>query len=600
MYKIKYINNNKKKLALLFAGESLENVREAPDALGMKVEKLQEIYNGIPVYDAVVTVRMDETGELTGDATGTLYQDIEQDLPNTEAKLSEWDTLIIAADAENDDVTKVENAKFQKEIYLEGGYRARLVNIVSYTYTVGGVKRPFYIIDLQDGTILKHWQGLTTNGCPIQKQYRAVGGNAKVGRIDYGLEPYCLSPTVKDGVCYLENEHVRVIDMGETVDDTNIQTAKFQCKEGYGDRINGAYSPSVDAFFYGTLVAKMFNEWFDSKPLNNKIELRVHYGRNLSEAFWDGVSCTFGDGFHDMYPLVVLDVVGHEIGHGVTEQGSGLQYEEESGGVDEAFADIIGEAVEDYLSQSDFTSGGNVMKSKPFLRDFKTPEKDHHSISNVKDMFKGMDPHYSSGVYRRAWYVLVHDQGMTIRDATAVFLHANRMYWHSTATFYDVSCGLLQAAIDLGFDTSPFRVAFKDVGLAECDVTAHIFSLDNSRRKLNIRVSKTVTPVFKFKTASLSGKLYVQVHGKPKLKVKITVTKDGWEKADDNCEDCSGTVVAKGSSLVIVDGEADTEYFIRLSLLKAVKKANPKTEVFVDITVTYSTGKREFPYWMSM
>ncbi|HHS95890.1 MAG TPA: hypothetical protein ENJ45_04805, partial [Phaeodactylibacter sp.] len=46
----------------------------------------------------------------------------------------------------------------------------------------------------------------------------------------------------------------------------------------------------------------------------------VHYGENVVNAFWNGDWCTLGDGDGDLWtPLTSLDVVGHEFGHGVTQ-----------------------------------------------------------------------------------------------------------------------------------------------------------------------------------------------------------------------------------------------------------------------------------------
>ena len=51
---------------------------------------------------------------------------------------------------------------------------------------------------------------------------------------------------------------------------------------------------------------------------------RTHYGSNYVNAFWDGTKMTYGDGDGVSYgPLVSLDVAGHEMSHGVTENTAG-------------------------------------------------------------------------------------------------------------------------------------------------------------------------------------------------------------------------------------------------------------------------------------
>ena len=56
----------------------------------------------------------------------------------------------------------------------------------------------------------------------------------------------------------------------------------------------------------------------------------------------------FGDGQTTFYPLVSLDVTSHEVSHGYTENQSGLVYADMSGGMNEAYSDISGEAAEFY------------------------------------------------------------------------------------------------------------------------------------------------------------------------------------------------------------------------------------------------------------
>ena len=59
--------------------------------------------------------------------------------------------------------------------------------------------------------------------------------------------------------------------------------------------------------------------------------IRIHFGRDFENAFWDGKVITFGDGASVFYPLVTMDIMAHELGHGFTEQHSGLIYAGQSG-----------------------------------------------------------------------------------------------------------------------------------------------------------------------------------------------------------------------------------------------------------------------------
>lgn len=74
----------------------------------------------------------------------------------------------------------------------------------------------------------------------------------------------------------------------------------------------------------------------------------VHYGRQYDNAFWDGTRMVFGDGDGEVFRRFTrsLDVIGHELAHGVTEHTARLVYEEQSGALNEHVSDVFGVLVE--------------------------------------------------------------------------------------------------------------------------------------------------------------------------------------------------------------------------------------------------------------
>lgn len=84
-----------------------------------------------------------------------------------------------------------------------------------------------------------------------------------------------------------------------------------------------------------------------------QIKSSVHYSTNYVNAFWNGTQMVYGDGDGvNSSALTVLDVVGHEITHAVTERSSNLVYANESGALNEAMSDIFGAAIEAYRDGS--------------------------------------------------------------------------------------------------------------------------------------------------------------------------------------------------------------------------------------------------------
>ncbi len=102
---------------------------------------------------------------------------------------------------------------------------------------------------------------------------------------------------------------------------------------------------------------------------NRKTYSRVHYSRNYENAFWsDSCFCmTYGDGASTFYPLVSLDVAGHEMSHGVMSKEANLTYSGESGGLNESNSDIFGTLVEFSVNSAadapDYWIGERVIKS---------------------------------------------------------------------------------------------------------------------------------------------------------------------------------------------------------------------------------------------
>jgi pseudolysin/vibriolysin len=240
----------------------------------------------------------------------------------------------------------------------------------------------------------------------------------------------------------------------------------FTCPTSSGDAVNGAYSPINDAHHFGGVVHDMYSNWFGAPPLAFQLVMNVHYSRNYENAFWNGSSMNFGDGASTFYPLVSLDVTSHEISHGFTEQHSNLAYSGQSGGMNEAFSDMAGEAAEYYdRGSNDWLVGAEIFKNGTALRYMCTPTLDGRSIDNEANYTSTLDVHYSSGVYNKAYCTLAKTSTWNTRKAFEVFERANALYWTSTSTFDSGACGVESAAADLGYSASDVAAAFTAVGV---------------------------------------------------------------------------------------------------------------------------------------
>jgi subtilisin-like proprotein convertase family protein len=148
---------------------------------------------------------------------------------------------------------------------------------------------------------------------------------------------------------------------------------------------------------------------------------RVHYGNNYVNAFWDGSRMTYGDGSGNAKPLVSIDVAGHEMSHGVTENvvPGGLTYSGESGGLNEATSDIFGNMVEFFANNAtdpgDYTVGEkiDINGDGTPLRYMYNPGLDGSSHTCWSTSTKNVDVHYSSGPANHFFFNLAEGTGST-------------------------------------------------------------------------------------------------------------------------------------------------------------------------------------------
>ena len=76
----------------------------------------------------------------------------------------------------------------------------------------------------------------------------------------------------------------------------------------------------------------------------------VHFGEQYPNAFWDGQRMVFGDGDGEVLGVMTgsLDVIGHELGHGVTETRRASSTSGQSGALNESLSDVWGSLVKQY------------------------------------------------------------------------------------------------------------------------------------------------------------------------------------------------------------------------------------------------------------
>ncbi|MGP8296882.1 M4 family metallopeptidase [Streptomyces inhibens] len=271
---------------------------------------------------------------------------------------------------------------------------------------------------------------------------------------------------------------------------------------------------AVDAQYGITSTLDFYKKTFGRKGINNDgrgARALVHFGKKIGNAFWssDCGCMLYGDGDGNTFakPLVVLDVTGHELTHGVVDATARLQPTRvdaegnqfgEPGSLNESLADIFGSAVEfstnNPKNPPNYLMGEKLGLEQKFLRRLDKPSLD--KLEGTVDYWSkesfDTEVHAGSGVSSHAYYLLAEGSGKKViggvsydsptydgskvtgigRDkATAIFYQALTRYMVSTTDFHDARTATLRAAKDLyGAGSTEYKTV--DKAWAAVNVTA--------------------------------------------------------------------------------------------------------------------------------
>ena len=279
-----------------------------------------------------------------------------------------------------------------------------------------------YLIDAHSGAVVKKWGTLFTAATV------GVGNSQYSGTVQLGVDTTAAGFELRDTARAM---NIVTYDMNHGTSGTG--TIVMDADNTWGDGRNYNASNSTDSpngqtaavdAHYG---AETTFDYYLNIHGRNGIDgnglatyTRVHYSGHYDNMFWaDTCFClTIGDG--SMFTtLTSIDMIGHEMTHGVTSRTAQLSYSGESGGLNEAMSDIFGTLIEFYARRGgtgstigDDTSatGGNYLLGEQLsgtpLRYMYKPSKDGASQDAWSSTLGSIDVHFSSGPMNRAFYFL--------------------------------------------------------------------------------------------------------------------------------------------------------------------------------------------------
>ena len=252
--------------------------------------------------------------------------------------------------------------------------------------------------------------------------------------------------------------------------------------------VNQAYDFAGDTYDF-------YQQAFSRNSVDNRgmrLDSTVHHRRLFNNAFWNGTQMVYGDGDGRIFVSFTgfVDVIGHELTHGVTQFTSSLEYEDQSGALNEHFSDVMGSLVKQWkkgqtAAQADWLIGQGLLGpgiQGVALRSMKAPGTAYNDPLLGKDPQPAHMSHYlntsqdnggvhiNSGIPNKAFFnVAVAIGGKAWEKAGRIWYNAFTRKLSSSAQFLDAANATYEAAGELFGPGKAEQVAvaqgWKDVGI---------------------------------------------------------------------------------------------------------------------------------------
>ncbi len=237
--------------------------------------------------------------------------------------------------------------------------------------------------------------------------------------------------------------------------------------------------PAVNEAYEGSgATYDLYYNIFGRNSIDDKgllLSSTVHYQKGYDNAFWDGKQMVYGDGDEDLPEgqrlfnrfTICLDVIGHELTHGVTQYEANLAYWDQSGALNESISDVFGSLVKQYqrgqtAAEADWIIGEGLLTANVNgvgIRSMKAPGTAYDDPllgkdpqpAHMKDYVTTIEDnggvHINSGIPNHAFYVACMEMGGNSWDKIG-------QVWYKTLTDKLQQRSTFQDAADLTYATA--------------------------------------------------------------------------------------------------------------------------------------------------
>ena len=220
----------------------------------------------------------------------------------------------------------------------------------------------------------------------------------------------------------------------------------------------------------------------DDKGL--RLDSTIHYSKNYDNAFWNGAQMVYGDGDGKIFNrfTIAVDVIGHELTHGVTQYTAKLEYQDQSGALNEHISDVFGSITKQYslkqtAKDADWLIGQGLFTPKikgVALRSMKAPgtayddpligkDPQPETMDDYKDTSEDNGGvHINSGIPNHAFYLIATTIGGYSWDKAGNIWYKTLSMLDKNANFEDMATITLDAATNIFGKNGPEQMAVQN------------------------------------------------------------------------------------------------------------------------------------------
>ena len=486
-----YLNDVKELLKISDPATSFAVSKTETDDLGQTHVRLNQVYRGLPVHGSELIAHLTD-GDVTtlNGRTRPITAGLSITPKMTQAQATErafrdvGTESIVRKFGEN--ILNIKPADGKLCVFGTATGEDRL----AYQLTIcpNFIERWEYMIDAQTGAVLDKYNNTCGVDGPVKATAKDLNGVSRTIQTYLAGQTYYLLDASRamfsKTTSKMPNGPIGAlwtIDFRNDTSQTAYQTTSAN---------NTNWTPTaVSAHANASIAYEYFLNTFQRNALDGKGGTMISIinvadpddAKGFDNAVWTGKAMVYGNGRTSFKPLAGgLDVAGHEMTHGVTQNTAALEYKYQSGAINESMSDVFGVLID----RANWTLGEEVVLPAAYpsgaLRSMSNPNQNGSSVRGYqpKTMAQYITTtqdnggvHINSGIPNYAFYLFATDNAVGRDKAEKVYYRTLTTYLTRTSQFVDLRLAVLKATADLygatGAEYAAAKKAFDAVGITD-------------------------------------------------------------------------------------------------------------------------------------